>query len=46
MSPHIHIGPAEILVTFAGVLIVGTAWRFAAMKMGDKPLARAMLFAY
>lgn len=46
MSPHIHIGPVELLIGFAGVLILGTAWRLAAAKLGDRPFARAMLFAY
>ena len=46
MQPHIHIGLAETLIVFAGVLVCGAAWRYLAFRQGDTPTARAMLFVY
>jgi len=46
MTPHIHIDPVVLLAGFAMTLIAGSLWRYAAIRMGDTKVSRAMLFAY
>lgn len=47
MTPHIHLGLVEaFFATFLPVIVLGAMWRLVAIKLGDRPIARAMLFAY
>jgi len=48
MRPHVHVGVATGLATFATLIIVGAIWRTVGFKLAeqDKPLGKAMLYVY
>lgn len=46
MQPHLHIGLAEFAIVAAYIVLFGALWRLLAMKLGDRPISRAMLFVY
>lgn len=46
ITPHLHLGAAEFAVVAAYVVLFGALWRIAALKLGDRPLSRAMLLVY
>ena len=46
MTPHLHIGLAEFMVVAAYIVIFGALWRLVALKLGDRPISRAMLLVY
>jgi hypothetical protein len=50
MRPHIHVGIATGLSTFAAIIVIGVVWRTAAYKLIERndgsPLGQAMLYAY
>lgn len=41
-----RVSTMDALTIFAAVLIVGGAWRLAAVRLHDKPLGQAMAFLY
>lgn len=43
---HIHVSTLTALTIFLMVLIMGTFWRFAAMRLADHPIGKAMAFMY
>lgn len=43
---HIHIGFMFALSAFLSVLLFGTLWRIAAMKLKDTALGQAMAVMY
>lgn len=50
MRPHIHVGVATGLATFATIVVIGAVWRTAAYKLidrnGNSPLGQAMLYVF
>lgn len=46
VTPHLHIGLAEFLIVSAYVVLFGALWRLLALRMGDRPISRAMLLVY
>lgn len=43
---HVHIGLQTALSVFAMVLLVGTLWRVAAMKLSNTAIGQAMALMY
>lgn len=43
---HVHVGPAEFLVTAAYVLIFTYFWRALAAALADRPIGAAMAGVY
>lgn len=46
MSPHVHVGFVEFVVTGAYVVIFSFLWRLLAAQLSGTPLGRAMAAAY
>lgn len=46
MPFHIHLSVIDLLKTFAYVLIAGTFWRIAQLKLHNTSLGQAMALAY
>ena len=46
VPPHLHIGLAEFLIVSAYIVLFGALWRLVALKLGDRPISRAMLLIY
>lgn len=46
MPFHIHLSIIDGIKIFAVVLIAGTFWRIAQIKLRGTPLGEAMAFAY
>jgi hypothetical protein len=46
MTPHLHIGLAEFMVVSAYIILFGALWRLLALRLGDRPISRAMLLIY
>lgn len=43
---HIHLSAIDALKTFAYVVIIGTFWRLAQIRLKNTALGQAMSFAY
>lgn len=41
-----HLGVGHAISTFLLVILVGTLWRLAAIKLKDGPVGQAMAFMY
>lgn len=46
MPFHIHLSVVEGLKVFAYVLIIGTFWRLAQIRLRDTTLGQAMALSY
>jgi hypothetical protein len=46
MPFHVHLSVVEALKVFAYVLIIGTFWRLAQIKLRDTAVGQAMALAY
>lgn len=43
---HVHVSFMTAVMTFLMVIIVGAAWRLAAMRLSDSSVGKAMAFVY
>jgi hypothetical protein len=43
---HVHVSAVTAITVFLMVILVGTFWRFAAMRLAETPIGKAMAFAY
>jgi len=46
MPFHVHLSVIDALKTFAYVLIIGTFFRLAQIRLSNTPLGQAMSLAY